>query len=187
MEIASPLPPVPPSGGRKRASPSCRSMDFGDESLTPGGTFKRRRFGEAKGEENQNALFSPMMTVGRKKKRILEDGENRESEIQSLRSQVTSFKSMVESSRNEINNKSIENARLLGENKMLKKAVRAQHEQIQTGTKEVQSLRRSGTELLDHVRRLETENYALKAHLEQVAQGQGGLGGGHDGRPPDVY
>jgi chromosome segregation ATPase len=154
------------------------------------GTYKRRKFGEAQATENANcALFSPMMTVGRKKKRILDHGDGRESEIDGLRNQNSSLKSQLDSARSEVNDKAIENARILSENRMLKKAVRAQHEQIQSGTKEVQSLRQSGTELLNHVRKLETENYALKAHLEQVAQGQGGLGGGSglDGRPPDVF
>ena len=88
MEIVhSPLPPVPP---RKRSSPSsCRSMDFGDEALrSHAGTYKRRKFGASSDAEN-SLLFSPMMTGGRRKKRMLErdDGDScgSGSEIESLR------------------------------------------------------------------------------------------------------
>jgi hypothetical protein len=54
------------------------------------GTYKRRKFGETQATENTNcALFSPMMTVGRKKKRTLDHNDGRESEIEGLRSENT--------------------------------------------------------------------------------------------------
>jgi hypothetical protein len=64
---------------------------------------------------------------------------------------------------------------------ILKKAVTIQDEKLKASQATVASMQAQGKELIELVRRLETENYALKSHVQQFGNGAGGdshFGGG---------
>lgn len=200
MEIASPLPPLPPAQRRNKRSsegmgpysPSCAM-----ETIEPSPASKRRRmFGDSTSSENQTLqqitqpFFSPLQPTHRTKKRSRLDEDETSHHSSVVSSPPPSCEEVSKLGR-DLNEQTVESARLMSENKVLKRAVFAQHNQLSTlqshltsSKKEIETMKSEGNRLLDRVRRLEGENYALKAHIGQVDgglnNGFGGMGGGRD-------
>ncbi|GMI15723.1 hypothetical protein TrVE_jg3369 [Triparma verrucosa] len=182
MEIASPLPPLPPAQRRnKRSSSEPYSPSCAMETIEPSPASKRRRmFGDASSSENSQIsqpLFSPLQPRTKKRFRLDEQSS-------SLTSSPPPSSEDVKRLENDLNEQKVESARLMSENKVLKKAVFAQHTQLSNlqssltlATRKIDSMKTEGQSLLNKVHQLSTENYALKAHMGQVEGNGGGFGG----------
>mmetsp|Transcript_2909 Transcript_2909/g.4029 ORF Transcript_2909/g.4029 Transcript_2909/m.4029 type:complete len:195 (+) Transcript_2909:132-716(+) len=161
------------SGKRQR----CSTSGFASPSTaTPSHLRKGSFFGNSNGfGETQNNWYQKQQNIIADMKRVI---EQQTSEIEKLKNENVQYqKTLLQTNAS--------HEKVVGENKILKKAVTIQQERQNMAAKEVDNLRRENENANERIRRLEQMNSQLRFLVESSNMNRGF--GFMDTRPPDVY
>ena len=145
-------------------------------TATPSHLRKGSFFGNSNGfGETQNNWYQKQQNIIADMKRVI---EQQTSEIEKLKNENVQYqKTLLQTNAS--------HEKVVGENKILKKAVTIQQERQNMAAKEVDNLRRENENANERIRRLEQMNSQLRFLVESSNMNRGF--GFMDTRPPDVY